>query len=307
MNPTALTFASRNLRGALCALWLPAAALAPGAAQAIDPFVANAVGVTAGGSIDYAFRVCFTCFPIPTGQVAADIKDHAGSSGPVIVSLFETLGDAIGDTYGRALIVGLSAGEPYLSAKAYAAPGVGSHPNFDVPGVYQIGAGGFANARQHYTYIGLFAQDYTVTFTLTGNAYTLAPGPKEGDYAAIQVNGGLTIWDGKNPSVESPLGGLVDTNQKGVNGSAGAFSETASVSISVNPGDSFFLQAFLSANVSVGGWGSGDASNSLSVAFTAGDTSLLTPLLAAVPEPSTYALMLLGLGLTAAAARRRRG
>ena len=118
----------------------------------------------------------------------------------------------------------------------------------------------------------------------------------------------MSIFDGKNPDIELPLGGLVDISQRSVNGSAGTFRENGAVAIMVNPGDGFFLQAFLSANVSVGGWGQADASNSLGVEFTAGDTSLLVPFLTPVPEPSSSALMGLGLGLALMllAARRHR-
>lgn len=304
MNRTTVSLACQWVARMGAVLVIPLGALAPGSAQAADDVVKASVGVTAGGVIDYAFRTCSTC-SVPTGVVDADTKDHRGSRGPVIVSLYGTMGTGVGDTYARSLIVGSNA-EPGLSAKAYAVPGIGTHDGFSGQGVYQMGASAFATATQHYTYTGANAEDYVIGYSLSGRAGSFAPSPQPADDAAIQVGGGLSIFDGKDPNIELPLGGLVDISQRSVNGSAGTFRENGAVAIKVNPGDSFYLQAFLSANVSVGGWGQADASNSLDVEFTAGDTRLLVPFLTPVPEPSAYALMGLGLAVMLLAARRHR-
>jgi PEP-CTERM motif len=85
------------------------------------------------------------------------------------------------------------------------------------------------------------------------------------------------------------------------------------VSIAVNRGDSFYLSTFLHATVTGEAEGFADASHTLMTSFAGGDTSLLIAKLgdsviptAAVPEPSTWVLMILGFGAVAGLAGRRR-
>lgn len=289
----ALEFA-HALRRCGAMLLLPMLLCGPAAAQT----AIETVGVTAGGTITYVFRICSTC-DTPSDTVADEFKHRPGSRGPVIVSQHVNLGTAVADAYARALIVGSDA-VPQLSAKASATPGIGLHAGFIGQGAYLPGATAFALAVQHYQYTGGTVQEYVLGYSLKGFAMSEGNPPIEAD---VQVNGGLSIHDGKEPNLELPLGGLVDISQRSVNGSAHSFNENGAVAITLNPGESFYLSSFLSANVSQGGWGMADASHTLDVAFTAGDTSQLVPLLTPVPEPTTWALWLLGL---AGAGMRRR-
>ena len=112
---------------------------------------------------------------------------------------------------------------------------------------------------------------------------------------------------------ELPLGHEVDGSQKTFDGDARTFVFGDSVSIAVDPGDSFYLSSFLNATVTGEAQGIADASHTLTTSFIGGDTSLLTAELGdsptstpAIPEPSTWVLLILGFGVVAGLAGRRR-
>lgn len=117
----------------------------------------------------------------------------------------------------------------------------------------------------------------------------------------------MTLFDNQQ-SGELPLGHVVDIDRISVKGSAHTFRQSGSVSITVDPRASYYLVAFLSAQVSIGGQGIADAGQTLTIAFTAGDTTQLVPLLSVspVPEPATYAQLGVGLMLIGLMLRRRR-
>jgi hypothetical protein len=97
-------------------------------------------------------------------------------------------------------------------------------------------------------------------------------------------------------------------NQRARNGGVTPFSLPGSISFSVNPGDAFYVQAAMTAvsvtNIAHQTSGTVDALHTLAGQFTAGDTSLLTAAISAVPEAPP--LPLLAAGLVAMAWRMRR-
>jgi hypothetical protein len=261
-------------------------------------------GVFASGSVSYIFRICSTC-PEPTGVLESQSDGAFGSFGPAIVGGLGAGGDGEGSFGARALIRGPD-GVPELRANARAAIGIGPHPGFSEDGVYEFNVPATARGVQYYSYTGTTTQTYTMDYTISGFAGSLLPAPTPDDEALIGISGGLTLFDDKDKlGGELPMGRVVDIDRISVDGTAHDFRLSGSVSITLNPGDDYYLAAFLAAQVSPGGHGIADAGNTLEIAFSAGDTSQLTPLLPAVPEPSTYALMGIGLIFVGLMARRR--
>jgi hypothetical protein len=195
---------------------------------------------------------------------------------------------------------------PELRADARATPGIGEHEGFSELGFYDFNAVAVSRAVQYFTYTGTVPESYTMTYTLSGFAGSTLPAPTPTDEGLISVGAVVALFDdGDKLGGELPLGRVVDIDRISVNGSAHDFRESGSVSITLDPGDVYYLSASLTAQVAVGGQGIADAGQTLTIAFTEGDTSRLNVLLA-VPEPSTYVLVVLGLVLTGALLRRRR-
>ena len=259
-------------------------------------------GVFADGNIRYSFLPCFSLSCKATSDnIVTQSKGSLGSRGPEIVDGFAALGTGTASFDGRALISG-AASVPQLNASASALPGTGTHAGYAGEGTYFFASSASATGSQYYRYTGAAAELYTMRYTVSGFAgYRAGSNP-----ALVQVSGGLSLFDdGDKLGGELPFGGQVDISQLNFNGTAQNFRESASVSITLNPGDSYYMVGFLAANVGLFGDGTANASHTLEIEFTAGNTALLVPMLQAVPEPSGYALMALGLLLTGLAARRR--
>lgn len=285
------------------ALVLTASALlTSGAAVAQTP--GDQAGVFANGSVSYLFRICSTC-PQPTGVLDSQSAGGFGSTGPAVVDGLGVRGTAVGSFSARARTLGPTA-VPELKADARATPGVGPHPGFSEDGVYDLNALAIATGRQYYTYTGSTTQTFTMSYSLSGFASSTLPNPTPADESLIGIAAVISLFDdGDKLGGELPLGRVVDIDRVNVNGSAGTFRQSGSVSITLDPGDAYYLVASLSAQVSIGGQGIADAGQTLTIAFTEGDTSQLGALLSPVPEPTSPALLGLGLALTLLHVRRK--
>jgi len=286
------------------AVGLFALMLVPGiAARAQTP--GDQAGVFAVGSVTSLFHSCDTC-PEPREILAAQSTGGFGSHGPAVVGGFGARGEGDGSFSGRARILGPNS-MPELRADARATPGIGTHPDFSETGFYFFNVPALVRAAQYYTYTGDTTQTYTMSYSVSGFADSTLDNPTPADEAAISVTAVVSLFDdGPKLGGERPMGNQVAIDRiPPVDGSTHDFRFSGSVSITLDPGDSYYLVAALTAQVSFGGQGIADAGQTLTFAFTAGDTSQLVALLP-VPEPSTYALMGLGLMLTCLMLRRRR-
>ncbi|MCI1190855.1 hypothetical protein MOJ79_03255 [Calidifontimicrobium sp. SYSU G02091] len=285
-------------RRARWATWVAAAAIAGACAGAQ---AATMSGVYAAGSIRNVFRICMTCnseFEL----LFADEDGGLGSTGPAIVDGYEAKGypQGFGSVYARALVVGPTA-TPYLGAYAAAKPGIGPWPGYSGDGAYLFSANASARAAQHYTFLGSVAETYRMTFKLNGSAAGYSSSADIANDRLITANGGLALYDADTTDgSELPYGWLMDIEQLSFSAaSASNFDDSRTVSITLEPGDSFYAVAWLGATVGVGAAGAADVSHTLSIAFTAGDVTLLQPDLQPqaqpMPEPGTATLALLGL------------
>ena len=168
----------------------------------------------------------------------------------------------------------------------------------DVPiGIDYYGATATASSTQRYTWTGASATTITFNFVLNGAVL---------DSRSSLFGSGAFYGD----DFEFALAfGSDSVEGVGFGGPPQAYSGGFAVTLLFQPGDSFFLRATLSAGVQ-GTYEIGttfaDASHTLYVSsVVGGDTSLLLPGLAAVPEPATWAAWLAGLAALAGAARRR--
>lgn len=279
--------------------------LASGAAGAVL-IPGDQAGTFADGGITSRFLICTTCSP------ASDVLDdqHKGGFfdfGPAIVSGFGVGGTGRATFDARAIIFGPTF-LPQLSADAGSTPGVGPHSGFSGDGAYFFTATASAKGVQYFTYIGRTPAIYTIGFVFRGEAV----GAHAEDDPFVSISGGIGLFDdGDKLGGERPLGDEVDGAQETFHGGAGGFFDTGSVSITLNPGQSFYVSTFLIATVTGEADGFADASHTFATSFTAGDTSLLRAELpdsptAAVPEPATWVLTILGFGALAGFAGRRR-
>ena len=299
---------SRKAYGLACGLlaaWAVFSLTPSGAASAVL-IPGDQAGAFAEGSITSRFIICTTCTPV-SDLLDVQQTGGLGNTGPAIVGDTEAQGTGTADYGARAIIVGPFS-LPELKAEASAFPGVGPHSGFSGDGAYFFTSAASVRADQYYTYIGRTPTTYTISYSLKGDARSAIP---EDDFL-VTVTGGLTIRDDRDRSAEFPEGHVVENNQQHVDGTDGTFNVGGSVSITVNRGNSFYLSSVLSATVTGEAEGIADAGDTFTTSFTAGDPSLLLAKLSdsvippAVPEPSTWALMILGFGGLAGLAGRRR-
>ena len=165
---------------------------------------------------------------------------------------------------------------------------------------------GSASAIQQYTYLGAGPETYTIEYTLDGEFALSAA-----DAASLMsIYGGVTVYG--SPFVPgAEVNPTLDFDYQGESASAigtAPFSLTGSVEFTVSPGDIVYVAAnlFATADSSHEVSGSVDALHTLSLAFTSGNPSLLTPEATAVPEPGTATLLLVGSAILGAARHRRR-
>jgi hypothetical protein len=162
-----------------------------------------------------------------------------------------------------------------------------------------------ATGLQQYAYGGAAPETYTIAYTIDGEFFLT-----HDDAASLMsIYGGVTVYgSGYSPGQE--VNPTLDYEYSGENAEligTHDFALAGSVTFTVQPGDVFFVSAslFAIADSSHEVVGSVNALHTLELEFTGGDTSLLTPEAAAVPEPSTAALVLAGLALGGGVLRRR--
>ena len=281
--------------------------LASGAASAVL-IPGDQAGAFAEGSINSRFIVCSTCSPA-SDLFGPQEKGGIGNNGPAIVGDNVRIGTGAADYAARAIIFGPTF-LPELSAEASATPGIGPHAGFSADGAYFFTAAASAHADQYFTYIGRTPSTYTIHFGFRGDAQ----GAHADDEPFVTISGTIALFDDRDRSGEFPKGHEVDEFQKTVDGTDGRkFDFGGAVSITVNRGDSFYLSTFLNATVTGEAEGFADASHTFTTSFIGGDTSLLVAKLgdsviptAAIPEPSTWVLIIVGFGVVAGLAGRRR-
>jgi hypothetical protein len=272
--------------------------------QAATP--GDQAGVFADGGVRSLFEICNTC-PTPSKVEDQQNVGRFGSNGPAIVGGFAREGTGTAD-YGARAIIFRDSALPQLSAEASTVPGLGTNPCCSGTGAYLFSSAANAKANQYYTYHGLVPDTFSISYVIKGDAQ----GATADDNPLITVSGGMALFDdGDKLGGELPMGHVVDNSQKTFSGAAHAFLDGGTVSITVQPGQSFYVAAFLGASIGAPAEGFADAGHTLTASFTAGDTSLLTGLLPAspIPEPSTCGMLALGLILlgSCGAVRRRQG
>ena len=152
---------------------------------------------------------------------------------------------------------------------------------------------------QGYHYSGTEAGTYTITFTVNG----VLDGDDESIDAGVSALSSEFVFSQDGGFHRRVLAS--DRLTKIARWTNGSFVDSSSITFSVNANADFFVSAFLIADAlfvdahSV--TGVADAAHTMTASYTAGNVSLLTP----VPEPSTYGMLLMGLGLLGWAGWRR--
>lgn len=280
-------------------------------AAALPAAAARAPEASAWGFVSADFIIgCSTCGHYPIGMSGS--PDQA-DSGPDLAAVSYAGGPLRGDIPldytlgGGAAYAATAAFEgalamPLLTAFAWAdnEPVVIVDQPDVVIGIdrYQVGA--TASTLREYTYVGTAPATYTFSFRLTASL--------SGSLASVWA--GVRLHDGLDPYFEA---GLIDAGFAGGSGAqllgpTTPLDEGFSVSVTLDPGQSFVMLASLSASTQVD-YASvdvlADAGHTLRLESVSGGDPLLlvtTP----VPEPGTGASLALGLLAMAGLLRRRR-
>lgn len=245
------------------------------------PIIANAQLEEWGAQADTSTALCPTyCTDYEFGPFDGGFQEFSGTS---------SFTDLRGSADAEASLTG-SLFSPVLRARGGGA------------GVPQAG-GAFAEAFavQGYTYEGEETKTFTLDITLSG---TIIPS----DPAVSSLNSTVALFETDDFEYNPFFGDLLENGatlyqQTGGGGNAsvqfykneyGYFSETQSISVELDPGDSFYLWSKLNASgVGHGGLGgTADAYNTLTMAFTDGDGLVADGVL--VPEPVSSTLFIVG-------------
>jgi len=273
--------------------WLalvPAWALAQQAGATAVVGVGELLGAETWGRAEARTLVCTTC-PVEQVVLSQSVDGGVGSNS----SSVSYGGNPDAGYVASARYVGSDA-LPELKAAATANVQVG-----DPLGVTYNDAVASASAVQAYAYSGSDSLEYQMAYSVDG---VLLGGDRN------YVSASISVYDvfGYNPCIECGGDGPLASDYLYFDGEtnnppnpARPFVLDGILSFTLNPGDMFYV--FADLFVSADSWtGSGyvDAANTMTVHFTAGDTSLLTPLLnaasdsGAVPMPGGWLLLLSG-------------
>lgn len=294
------------------ASWLRTALLSATTALAALPAQAQPAlpGASASGYAWGDFVIgCTTCSHLPITLSGTPVQDANGATsaavdylgGPVATPDFAgyTLAGGVGYS-GYAGFEG-ALQTPLLRAKAH----TDNEQAFiivdpDVPvGIDLYQASVNAGTQMLYQYLGAQAGSYTFHFSVDGQV--------SNDQSSVFASAALFGGPGLDLETGQVDFGYASFEGQGVNGPLTPFAGAFSVSIDVNPGDSFWLVANLSvlasmtyssADVTV------DAYDTLRVSSISGDTGLLQVM--AVPEPPAVLLLALGLVVVGLAKTARR-
>jgi hypothetical protein len=250
------------------------ALVAPVAAFAVP---GDQVGIGAFGNADVIF-MCGSNNCDPAGGNLSTQQDSA-ASGSVEVA-YGSIGSNGGAEFAARASSGGALELPVLQALARTQHARGPHPGYSTEGFYDYNSSAIANAVQYFTYTGAVAATYEFTFH--------ADGVVAGILASIDAFAG--IFDVDNTlGGELPLGAALVMDRlmyAGIEGSTTPFDDEFTLSLTLEPGQDFYLSTALSANVGRGLQQSGlaDAYNTFSAALTQGDAALLRVGPAVVPN-----------------------
>lgn len=233
-------------------------------------------GIEVSGSGTHWFKLCSTC--PDDGSRASD--SNGGNGYPSAISQFN-------DIYTWLAAGSLTGAQSLPELKALA--------KVDVPNtIGYVSATASAQGLQAYRYTGTETKNYTITFSVAG---VLTGNTTE------SISGGMNVWGGTfNPNAEIPgtiLGRDSATAHADASASSTQVNESRSISFSLNPGQDFFITAYLNANAfwSDGGdiAGTADAAHTMTAQFTAGDTAFLSTFATVVPLPPSILYLLSGI------------
>lgn len=280
---------------------------------------AQANGLTGAGTATFV-RSQWGYFPCvglqctPVGDAAENRIAGNGSALTYDQLTLQGVGDGQGMGYAeaRSSLVGPLAA-PKLQTKVGGLQGLGTPPGYSGTAGYFYGGSAIANAIQYYTVDNVSNEAVTFDVTYTFDAFLRATVPAELNKLGLTAS--LFVFDGLNTNTELPFGSMLAgdfASFSGLDAIGGRIDETRSLSFTVQPGSGFFVLAAFSAGLD--GYPEGDnevdAMSTFTVSFEGDNTSLLKARLPAttlpptpVPEPTTWALTLGGLGLLLVARR----
>ena len=234
-------------------------------------------GIFVFGSGANSYKVCSTC-----PDEGTNAQDSSGGNGYTSAT---TEYNGIFSWYASGSLTGPNS-LPELGVSAEVLP--------NQIGIGYVQATSSAQGLQTFHYSGDTTQTYEITFSVTGSLL----GDAETISAGMNVYGGHYQTNSEIPG--DPLGAdSMQVSADPLNASPITFDESRTITFVLAPGQDFFITAYLTANAYFSDYGSlagyADASHSMTISFTGGDTSLIS--VASVPIPPSAVLLASGLAL----------